>query len=136
MKKGRSMSISMVTTQGSGGQKRKYPDNTTSNEKKYVKKQNTGAKGNGKNVPSTSNAIANEGFKGKCNYCHKFGNKKTYCRKLKVILEKKDNHWVNVCFESNVIDVPSDTWWLDSGVTIHACNFVQVMISRSLISQD
>ena len=31
-----------------------------------------------------------------------------------------DIHWVNVCFESNIIDVPSDTWWLDSGATIYA----------------
>ena len=87
MKKGRS--ISLVTTQGSGGHKRKYPNNTASNKKKYVKKQNTGAKGNGKNVSSTSNAPKNEGFKGKCNYCHKFWHKKTDCRKLKVVQEKK-----------------------------------------------
>ena len=73
----------MVTTQGSGGQKRKYLNNTCSNEKKHVKKQDTGAKGNGKNVPSTSNAPKNEGFKGKCNYCHKCGHKKIDCRKLK-----------------------------------------------------
>ena len=36
----------------------------------------------------------------------------------------------NCCFKSNIIDVPSDTWWLDSGATIHACNFMQVVISR------
>ena len=36
--------------------------------------------------------------------------------------ELYDNHWVNVCFESNVIDVPFDTSWLNSGATIHACN--------------
>ena len=24
---------------------------------------------------------------------------------------------MNVCFESNIIDVPFDTWWLDSGAT-------------------
>ena len=30
-----------------------------------------------------------------------------------------DNHWVNVCFKSNIIDVSYDTWWLDSGATIH-----------------
>ena len=24
--------------------------------------------------------------------------------------ELPDNHWVNVCFESNIIDVSSDTW--------------------------
>ena len=37
---------------------------------------------------------------------------------------------MNVCFESNVIDVPFDTWWLDSGATIHACNSMQAVISR------
>ena len=52
MKKERSRSISMVITQGSGGQKRKYPYNTASNEKKYVKKQNTDVNGNDKNVSS------------------------------------------------------------------------------------
>ena len=34
--------------------------------------------------------------------------------------ELYDNHLVNVYFESNIIDVSSDTWWLDSGATIHA----------------
>ena len=33
-----------------------------------------------------------------------------------------DNHLVNVCFKSNIIDVSSNTWWLDSSATIHACN--------------
>ena len=37
---------------------------------------------------------------------------------------------MNVCFESNIIDVPSNTWWLDSGATIHACNSMQAMINR------
>ena len=36
--------------------------------------------------------------------------------------ESYDNHWVNVCFESNLIDLPSNTWWLDSGAIIHVCN--------------
>ena len=89
MRKGRSRSISMVTTQGSEGKKRKYPNDTASNEKTYVKKQDTRAKGHGKNVPSTSNAPKNEGFKGKCNYRHKFRHKKTDCRKLKTVQEKK-----------------------------------------------
>ena len=44
--------------------------------------------------------------------------------------EPYDNHWVNVCFESNIVDLSSDTWWLNSGVTIHACNSMQVVISR------
>ena len=37
---------------------------------------------------------------------------------------------MNVCFESNIIDVSSDTWWLDSGATVHACNSMQAIISR------
>ena len=48
--------------------------------------------GNGKSVPSTSNAHENEDFKAKCNHCHKFGYKKTYYRKLNVVQEKKGNH--------------------------------------------
>ena len=47
MKKRISRSIYVVTTQGHRGQKRKYLYNTASNEKKYVKNKNTGAKGNG-----------------------------------------------------------------------------------------
>ena len=52
--------------------------------------------------------------------------------------ELSDNHWVNVCFEFNIIDVSyDDTWWLDSGAIIHACNFMQLVISiRSLISLE
>ena len=44
--------------------------------------------------------------------------------------ESYDNHWVNVCFESNIINVSSDTLWLDSGATIHAYNSMQAVISR------
>ena len=44
--------------------------------------------------------------------------------------ELSDNHWVNVCFEFNIIDVSSDTWWLDSDANIHACNSMQVVISK------
>ena len=44
--------------------------------------------------------------------------------------ELSDNHWVNVCFEFNVIDVSYDTWWLDSCATIQACNSMQAVISR------
>ena len=57
MKKGRSISIYVVTTPGDGGQKRKHPYNTASNEKKYVKKKNTGVKGNDKNMPPRMRAI-------------------------------------------------------------------------------
>ena len=44
--------------------------------------------------------------------------------------ELSNNHWVNVCFESNIIDVSSDTWWLGSGASIHACNSMQAVTSK------
>ena len=44
--------------------------------------------------------------------------------------ELSDNHLMNVCFKFNVIGVLSDTWQLDSGATIHACNSMQAVISR------
>ena len=44
---------------------------------------------------------------------------------------------MNVCFEPNIIYVLYDTRWLDSGVTIHACNSMQAMINnRSPTSLD
>ena len=39
-------------------------------------------------------------------------------------IELSDNQWVNFCFKSNIIDVASNTWWLDRSDTIHACNFI------------
>ena len=36
---------------------------------------------------------------------------------------------MNVCFESNIIDVSFDTWWLDSGATIQTFNSMQAVIS-------
>ena len=45
-------------------------------------------------------------------------------------IELSDNYLVNVCFESNIIDVSSNTLWLDSGATIHDCNSMQVVIRK------
>ena len=56
---------------------------------------------------------------------------------LGIFCRRKGNRWVNVCFESNVIDVPSNTWLLDSGAIIHACISVYAMINRrSLTSKE
>ena len=35
-----------------------------------------------------------------------------------------------VCLESNIIDVPSNSWWLDTGATIHVTNSLQAVTSR------
>ena len=64
-----------------------------------------------------------EALKGKCNFYHKFGHKKVDYRKLKAYLEKKGNLLVKVCLESNIIDMPTNSWWLDTGATIHVTKF-------------
>ena len=68
------------------------------------------------------NAPKNEGFKEKCNYRKKFGHKKADCKKLKAMLKRKGRLLVKFCLESNVVNVPSNTWWLDTGATIHVTN--------------
>ena len=60
--------------------------------------------------------------KEKCFFCKKAGNMKKECRKYKKWLEKKGNDKCLVCYESHLIDVSTNTWWLDSGATIHICN--------------
>ncbi|KAG6645088.1 hypothetical protein CIPAW_08G099000 [Carya illinoinensis] len=71
------------------------------------------------------NGPKKEIFKGKCNFCHLFGHKRVDCRKFKAWLDKKGTRLLLVCFESNLVNVPSDTWWLDTGATIHATNSLQ-----------
>lgn len=35
-----------------------------------------------------------------------------------------------VFLESNIIDVPSNTWWLDTGATINVTNSLQAVTNR------
>ena len=71
-------------------------------------------------------------FQGKCKVCDIFGHKQAYCFKFKNWLEKKKkgNPLALVCFELNLVDVPSNTWWLDTGATIHVTNSLQELKTR------
>jgi len=66
-------------------------------------------------------------FKGNCVYCKKFGHKLADCyfRKKKNVDKEGILLYALACFESNVIDVPPNSWWLDSGATIHVVNSLQ-----------
>ena len=59
----------------------------------------------------------------KCYFFKKIGHMKKGCLKYKVWLEKQDktkgNPLAHVCFESNLVNVPSNSWWLDGGATVH-----------------
>jgi len=50
-------------------------------------------------------------FQDKCKFCNIFGHKKADCFKFKNWLEKKRGKPLAlVCFESNLVDVSSNTW--------------------------
>ena len=51
------------------------------------------------------------------------------CSKRKAWFEKKGKKFSFVCYESNLAEVPSNTWWIDSGATTHITNDMQGYLS-------
>nr|XP_016514639.1 PREDICTED: uncharacterized protein LOC107831391 [Nicotiana tabacum] len=58
-------------------------------------------------------------------FCNKEGHYQKDCLKRKVWFEKIGTISAFVCFESNLIEVPNNTWWLDSGATAHVSTTLQ-----------
>ena len=63
--------------------------------------------------------------KTKCFFCKKEWHMKKACLKYKKWLEKKGNLISLVCHESVFVEAPNNTWWVDSGSTIHIVNSMQ-----------
>ena len=58
----------------------------------------------------------------KCFFYKKKGHVKKKCLKFQKWLEKKGNPTSFICYESNMVNVNTNTWWIDSGSTIHISN--------------
>ena len=50
------------------------------------------------------------------------------------MFEKKSNPSALVCFKSNLVEVPYNTWWIDSGCIAHVSNTRQGFITTQTIS--
>ena len=58
----------------------------------------------------------------KCFFYKKKGHMKKDCSKFKIWLEKKGTQFSFVYYEYDMVNVNHNTWWIDSGSTIHVSN--------------
>jgi len=62
--------------------------------------------------------------KRKCYFCKRSGHfKKDWPKRMKWF-EKKGIFYIFVNFESNLVEVSNNTWWLDSGATSHVSHIM------------
>lgn len=129
LKKGQSQTAMMATTQESGSLKKCYSkDINKFFKKKFGKKTSRG------NSPTTFSSTS-EGFKRKCHFCKKPRHKKSECKGFKAWLENKGIHIVFMGFESNLIDILSNAWWLVTGATIDITNSLQKFRNRRKLNK-
>ncbi|KAJ9697292.1 hypothetical protein PVL29_009194 [Vitis rotundifolia] len=134
LKKNETHSLALVTGEVSNVKKRP-PHKNFGGSGKFKKKGNSNQ--GTSNASISSNAGKNERFKGKCNFFHKVGHKQVDCFKFKNWLEKKKKGEIVVVvnlnanmIETNIVDVHANSWWLDTGATIHVTNSLQELINK------
>ncbi|XP_070005610.1 uncharacterized protein [Nicotiana sylvestris] len=83
-----------------------------------------------KKAPAKAQQDANKEHKADmCRFCNKEGHYQKDCLKHKAWFEKKGTISAFVCFESNLEEVPNNTWWLDSGATAHVSTTLQEFLT-------
>ena len=72
----------------------------------------------------------------KCFFCKKKGHIKKRCPKFKTWLEKKGNLISLVCYDSNMVHISYNTWWIDSSTTIHVANTMQGFLNQRKLTES
>lgn len=63
--------------------------------------------------------------KSRCFFCQDPSHFKKHCPKWKDWMKKKGNHPLAlVCLEFNLVVVPPNSWWIDSGASVHISNYL------------
>ena len=111
---------------------------TTGSYKKNAYKNGKGFKNKDKPNSTQTNKANYSGNNSetcpKCHFCKKQGHIQKECPKLREWLEKKGKSSINyVTYESFLIDVPSNTWWLDTGAMVHITNSLQGFLSKKTL---
>ncbi|KAK3037571.1 hypothetical protein RJ639_030754 [Escallonia herrerae] len=98
------------------------------------KKFGTGnVQGNKSASVTKTDKASSSGTKGssgpRCHFCKDKGHMRKECHKFREWFEKKGNLSICVCYESYRIDAPLNTWWVDTGATVHITNSLQGFLS-------
>ncbi|KAL4554216.1 hypothetical protein LXL04_037399 [Taraxacum kok-saghyz] len=96
---------------------------TTNLDKKNGK--SVSEKGSSSKVQKSSVGVRKFDNKPRCKFCHKKGHTQHDCPKFKEWLTKKGNNNAFMIYESLNINVPFNSWWIDSGSMVHVSNSLQ-----------
>jgi len=72
----------------------------------------------------------------KCHFYKKFGHFWKDCIKLRAWFEKKGEQNAYIYFESNLTEVPHNTWWIDSKCMTHVFNVMQRFLLTQTINPN
>jgi hypothetical protein len=87
-----------------------------------------------KYMKTSTKSVGKKDFK--CFFCKKNGHSKKDCPKYKKWLEKKGIFLSLVCYESNLVNVPHNSWWIDSGATVHKCQTMQGLLNKRVPTES
>ena len=72
-----------------------------------------------------------------CYFCKETGHLRKNCNGFKNWLVKKGNEInVFVCVESNLVYIPPNSWWFDTGCSIHITNSLQGFSKTRVINNE
>ncbi|TQE08812.1 hypothetical protein C1H46_005583 [Malus baccata] len=90
---------------------------------KFSNHANKSAKSAKYSKPSKCNKLnVKDVTKIRCHHCKLKGHYRKDCETFKDWLRSKGRTNVYVCVESNLIEIPANSWWFDTGCSVHITN--------------